>query len=36
LGYRDCHVKPDLVLIHKIDFHALKLARIGSHSKVFN
>jgi mRNA interferase YafQ len=36
LGYRDCHVKPDLILIHKVDFHALKLARNGSHSEVFN
>jgi mRNA interferase YafQ len=36
LGYRDCHVKSDLVLIYKIDFHALKLARIGSHSELFN
>jgi len=35
LGYRDCHVKPDLVLIYKIDSAALKLARIGSHSELF-
>ncbi len=35
LGYRDCHVKPDLVLIYKIDPKALKLARIGSHSELF-
>lgn len=36
LGYRDCHVKPDLVLIYKIASKSLKLARIGSHSKLFN
>lgn len=36
LGYRDCHVKPDLVLIYKIDSSTLKLARIGSHSEVFD
>lgn len=35
LGYRDCHVKPDLVLIYKIDSNILKLARIGSHSELF-
>ena len=34
-GYRDCHIKPDLVLIYKRDEHTLKLARIGSHSELF-
>lgn len=34
-GYRDCHVKPDLVLIYKISSKTLKLARIGSHSELF-
>ena len=34
-GYRDCHVKPDLVLIYKVEATALKLARIGSHSELF-
>jgi len=34
-GYRDCHVKPDLVLIYKVDNHSLKLARIGTHSELF-
>jgi mRNA interferase YafQ len=35
-GYRDCHVKPDLVLIYqKPDLHTLRLARLGSHSEVF-
>lgn len=34
-GYRDCHVKPDLVLIYKINDVTLKLARIGSHSELF-
>jgi mRNA interferase YafQ len=36
LGYRDCHVKPDLVLIYKMDSKTLKLARIGSHSELFH
>lgn len=34
-GYRDCHVKPDLVLIYKADSESLKLARIGKHSELF-
>ena len=34
-GYRDCHVKPDLVLIYKADNNSLKLARIGTHSELF-
>ncbi len=35
-GYRDCHLKPDLVLIYsKPDAHTLRLARLGSHSELF-
>lgn len=34
-NYRDCHVKPDLVLIYKVESNILKLARIGSHSELF-
>ena len=35
-GYRDCHVKPDLVLIYrKADADSLRLARLGSHSELF-
>lgn len=35
-GYRDCHVKPDLVLIYRRpDTGTLRLARLGSHSEVF-
>lgn len=35
-GYRECHVKPDLLLIyHKPDTDTLQLARLGSHSKLF-
>ena len=34
-GYRDCHVKPDLVLIYrKIDDDRLELHRLGSHSEL--
>jgi mRNA interferase YafQ len=35
MGYRDCHLKPDLVLIYKVTPDVLMLARIGSHSEVF-
>ncbi len=35
ISYRDCHLKPDLVLIYrKIDSEILRLARIGSHADV--
>jgi len=36
-GYRDCHIKGDLVLIYKIekDVLVLILADIGSHSELF-
>jgi mRNA interferase YafQ len=34
-GYRDCHIKPDLVLIYeKPDDDTLRLVRIGSHSEL--
>jgi len=33
--YRDCHVKPDLVLIYLIpDEVSLRLVRLGSHSQL--
>jgi len=34
-GFRDCHIKPDLVLIYRIIENTLQLARIGSHNDVF-
>ena len=35
-GYRDCHIKPDLLLIYrKSDPDILRLARLGSHSELF-
>jgi mRNA interferase YafQ len=34
-NYRDCHVRPDLVLIYrKPDDHTLQLVRLGSHSEL--
>ncbi len=36
-GYRDLHVRPDLVLIYaKPDAGALQLVRLGSHSELFD
>ena len=33
--YRDCHVRPDLVLIYrKPDHDSLELVRLGSHSQL--
>ncbi|MCA3174071.1 MAG: type II toxin-antitoxin system YafQ family toxin [Burkholderiales bacterium] len=35
-GYRECHIKPDLLLIYsKTDNNILRLARLGSHSELF-
>jgi mRNA interferase YafQ len=35
-GYRDCHIKPDLLLIYgKGEGNTLRLARLGSHSELF-
>jgi len=31
---RDCHLKPDLVLIYRKIEHTLQLIRLGSHSKL--
>ena len=37
LGYRECHIKPDLLLIYrKCDANTLRLARLGSHSELFS
>jgi mRNA interferase YafQ len=35
VGYRECHIKPDVLLIYKIDEEHLYLSRIGSHSELF-
>ena len=35
-GYRECHIKPDLLLIYrKAGADTLRLARLGSHSELF-
>jgi len=33
--FRECHIKPDLLLIYKISDIELMLARLGSHSELF-
>jgi mRNA interferase YafQ len=36
VGYRECHIKPDLLLIYgKPGADTLRLARLGSHSELF-
>ena len=32
--FRDCHVKPDMILIYRKVENLLQLARLGSHSKL--
>ena len=34
-GHRDCHIKPDLVLIYRKTNTAIELVRLGSHSELF-
>lgn len=34
-GSRDCHLKPDLVLIYCETETVIELARVGSHSELF-
>lgn len=34
-GCRDCHLKPDLVLIYRKTDTAIQLVRLGSHSELF-
>ncbi len=35
-GYRECHIKPDLLMIYKkTSPEVLRLARLGSHSDLF-
>jgi mRNA interferase YafQ len=36
VGYRECHIKPDMLLIYrKAGADTLRLARLGSHSELF-
>lgn len=34
-GFRDCHIRPDLVLIYSKYDNILQLNRLGTHSELF-
>ncbi|ASK27509.1 type II toxin-antitoxin system YafQ family toxin [Neisseria chenwenguii] len=34
-GYRDCHIRPDLVLIYRLTDDAVELHMLDSHSEIF-
>jgi mRNA interferase YafQ len=34
-GYRECHIKPDVLLVYRIEESILYLARIASHAELF-
>jgi mRNA interferase YafQ len=35
IDHRDCHIKPDLILIYRVpNAEALELVRLGSHSEL--
>lgn len=34
-NYRECHIRPELLLIYRLEDSILKLARLGSHSELF-
>ena len=35
LGLLECHVKPDLLMIFRVENNAIHLLRLGSHSELF-
>lgn len=35
VGWRDCHIEPDWILIYKVTEYELLLGRTGSHSDLF-
>lgn len=34
-GFRECHIRPDWLLIYRIEGDELQLARTGSHANLF-
>ena len=34
--FRECHIKPDLLLVYMLDDDTLKLVDIGSHTELFD
>ena len=35
-GHRECHIRPDVLLIYRNDENALELVRLGSHAELFD
>ncbi len=35
VGHRECHIKPDVLLIYKVYEDKLAMERLGSHSELF-
>lgn len=35
IGFRECHVKPDVLVVYNVDDEFLYLIRLGSHSELF-
>ncbi|MDU9746411.1 type II toxin-antitoxin system YafQ family toxin [Helicobacter pylori] len=34
-GCRECHIKPDVLLVYRMQNNVLTLVRLGSHSELF-
>lgn len=34
-GFRECHIKPDVLLIYAVEEGEVKLVRLGSHAELF-
>ncbi|MFT2710135.1 type II toxin-antitoxin system YafQ family toxin [Helicobacter pylori] len=34
-GCRECHIKPDVLLVYRVKDNVLTLLRLGSHSELF-
>lgn len=34
-GFRECHIRPDWLLIYRVESDELQLARTGSHTELF-
>jgi len=34
-GFRECHIRPDWLLIYRVEGEELQLARTGSHAELF-
>lgn len=35
IGYRECHLRPDLLLMYELTEDAVRLIRFGSHAELF-